>query len=799
MHRTDEPSAGARSDRRGDRDETAITGGGDMRRIALAVVVATLGWAVVAVRADVTVLAVSGDASPDGKGTFANFAVPDINQSGEVAFYATLTGNTSTKGLFRGTGNPADLRAIIRDGAPSPDINGNFADFALPLINDAGQLVFAARLTGTFGGSSDAYGIFRGDGTPGMLAPIVRSGQAAPGGGTFSSIPYMSNALYLSFNNTGEVAFGAGTTASLGYFRGSGGAIEPIVLNEDVLDGVGTLSFSPTFAPLKFNQAGQLALKASADNIPSILRVDASTTTLIAQVGSPAPDGNGALSSFGDFQLSNTGDVEFFALLSNTSGGAIDNQGIFRFTATDGLLRTIARRGDVSPDGNGRFLLGVQSLGISPVAINDEGQAAFTTDLTGTAGGNTDALGLYRSDGTTLTTLLRLGALTPDGAARVHTLSPPALTNAGQVVVAANLVDLNGVAAGAGVFLFDDERGWVPVLHLGDALLGSTISAYAFTFTNRFTDQGKGAFAFSLADGRIGIAVVDPFTTSAASTPTPSPTPTATSSPTKVSTAGPSPTPTGLAPFVAAGTCQVPGAAGLVPCAAGTTVTVYACGTDLTCNPDTLTLLGSTSVGDDGTFLFVLDTALVRHRRLVFVATFGGGKARAAGGAAQNANQLQVIGLGPAGAGEHRDDVVIDPSAAAAAQLMAETGLQNYSNDAIAEITSAVRTATAGLSYAGLTPSAALMLAVDTARQDPSVQQVIEQTRAECAGDCDGSGVLAIDELVTLVNLALGSGPLSSCLIGDANHDGQIAINELVLAVGAALNKCGFVAQTASG
>jgi hypothetical protein len=282
-------------------------------------------------------------------------------------------------------------------------------------------------------------------------------------------------------------------------------------------------------------------------------------------------------------------------------------------------------------------------------------------------------------------------------------------------------------------------------------------------------------------------------------------TPTASAAPSSTATAlsgTPTPVPSAtatatLAPLTVAGTCRAPGSAGLEPCAAATTITVYACSTDLTCNPDTLTMLDSTTVGDDGTFGFVLDTALVRHRRLVFVATFDGGAARRGRAAAQSTDQLLVYGLGPGGAGQH-DDVVIDPSAAAAAELMAENGLQNYSNDAIAEITQAVRDATANLSYAGLTPSAALMLAVDTARQDSAVQQAIEKgTGSECIGDCDGSGVLAIDDLVTLVNIALGSSPLSSCLIGDANHDGQISISDLVRAVGVALDKCG--SPTAAG
>ena len=59
-----------------------------------------------------------------------------------------------------------------------------------------------------------------------------------------------------------------------------------------------------------------------------------------------------------------------------------------------------------------------------------------------------------------------------------------------------------------------------------------------------------------------------------------------------------------------------------------------------------------------------------------------------------------------------------------------------------------------------------------------------------CPGDCDGSGEVTINELITLVNIALGSAPLSACAAGDLDHDGMIAINELITAVNSALNGC---------
>ncbi len=61
---------------------------------------------------------------------------------------------------------------------------------------------------------------------------------------------------------------------------------------------------------------------------------------------------------------------------------------------------------------------------------------------------------------------------------------------------------------------------------------------------------------------------------------------------------------------------------------------------------------------------------------------------------------------------------------------------------------------------------------------------------AGCPGDCDGSGSVDINELLTLVNIALGTRPVSACEAGDRNKDGQITIDEILAAVNAALNGC---------
>jgi hypothetical protein len=62
-----------------------------------------------------------------------------------------------------------------------------------------------------------------------------------------------------------------------------------------------------------------------------------------------------------------------------------------------------------------------------------------------------------------------------------------------------------------------------------------------------------------------------------------------------------------------------------------------------------------------------------------------------------------------------------------------------------------------------------------------------------CVGDCDSDGHVTVNELVTMVNVALGTASASACSAGDANDDGYVRIDELIAAVNNALNGCGPV------
>ncbi len=59
-----------------------------------------------------------------------------------------------------------------------------------------------------------------------------------------------------------------------------------------------------------------------------------------------------------------------------------------------------------------------------------------------------------------------------------------------------------------------------------------------------------------------------------------------------------------------------------------------------------------------------------------------------------------------------------------------------------------------------------------------------------CLGDCDGDGQVTVDEIVTLVNIALGSASIDACRNGDVDGGGEITVDEIVAALNFALDGC---------
>jgi hypothetical protein len=66
----------------------------------------------------------------------------------------------------------------------------------------------------------------------------------------------------------------------------------------------------------------------------------------------------------------------------------------------------------------------------------------------------------------------------------------------------------------------------------------------------------------------------------------------------------------------------------------------------------------------------------------------------------------------------------------------------------------------------------------------------VTPTVRACAGDCDGGGVVSIDELIRAVRIALGELPAAACGAVDTDASGSADISELIAAVARSLSGC---------
>ena len=111
-------------------------------------------------------------------------------------------------------------------------------------------------------------------------------------------------------------------------------------------------------------------------------------------------------------------------------------------SAAEPLILIVATNGTPSPDGIGRIVLPSAGAARGP-SLNDAGQVAFRATLTGTGVGPTNDSGIFRGSAGNLTLLVRAGQLAPDGTNRFGSLvtfaDVPALNNAGQVAFATTL------------------------------------------------------------------------------------------------------------------------------------------------------------------------------------------------------------------------------------------------------------------------------------------------------------------------------------------------------------------------
>jgi hypothetical protein len=385
-----------------------------------------------------------------------------LNRTGQAPLYISLAdpdGSVGDDGIYV-TDSIGGIVQIASEGQPPPDGNGVFTSFASDIdINDAGRVVFWNRLFRTANGIVDQEGIFYGDGIH-PLTQVVRTGTAAPDGNGYMS--YLSQSPYI--NNTGQVAY---------------------------------------HAKLKGTQ------QRGVDDTGLYISDGTGNTIEVARRGQAAPDGNGTIDGFTFMPeaFSDTGQVTYIVEFTGTTGGYRDNLGLF---LGDGLSAPvqIARLGQDAPDGNGVF------MEFSPPVLSNGGQVAFTGRLTDTQAGSDDDRGIYlHDDGTPLIQIVREGQAVPNGNGFFNSFSTPAINEMGQVAFVSGLTGTQGgINDSKGIFFYDPQLGMIQVARAGDVLLDSTVISVGFGFQAvdeeiSMNASGQIAFDFTLADGRGGVAL----------------------------------------------------------------------------------------------------------------------------------------------------------------------------------------------------------------------------------------------------------------------------------------------------
>jgi hypothetical protein len=387
------------------------------------------------------------------------------------------------------------------------------------------------------------------------LRPVARTGEAAPGGGSFDRFGQETLPIVAPVNARGEVAFFATLTrggADEGIFLRRGGRLVTVAREGDRVAGVGRLSGFGKQPTPALNDAGTVAFAAAVTGgraVEGIFAWSGGRVRAVATTGGAAPDmPSGVLASVDAPAINARGDVVFLAAVRR---GRESVEAIV--TSAGGALRKVVARGDPAPAG-GTF------AAFGPPAINARGAVAFAAVVEGKAvpggifiasggriqmvvgaGEETPIGGIFAkfseriglNDGGVIVfhgmlkfapveaaifavadgrprAVARLGEGAPGGGTISHFGLWPAVSAGGAVVFAASL---DGAPTSMAI-LVADGRGLTRVVAVGDSLPGSDRIA-SLTLFPVVSVGARGHVTFAVAptttgEGPEGLFVAEP-------------------------------------------------------------------------------------------------------------------------------------------------------------------------------------------------------------------------------------------------------------------------------------------------
>jgi hypothetical protein len=304
-------------------------------------------------------------------------------------------------------------------GQPAPG-GGNFTnDFEPSALNDRGDAAFTADLT------TGGEGVFLS--SKGGLTPVVRAGDAAPGGGTFAEFELGR----LGLNNSDNVAvpFTLDPLASpaglnSGLFRLVDGTLTAAARPGDPAPGGGT--FGGVFFHTSLNDDGNTVftgIVSGADINPAsppgdfgmgagLYAADAlGTLTSVVRPGDAAP-GGGVFDAATNGSINNGSDIAFGAHVAgeecvDIGSPFVCGESLYLRNASSGATVSIAHQGNPAP-GGGNFRLAFGGV------VNARRDVAFIGDLT-PAPNVFALLGVFLYSKGTTTAVARPGDALPGG------------------------------------------------------------------------------------------------------------------------------------------------------------------------------------------------------------------------------------------------------------------------------------------------------------------------------------------------------------------------------------------------
>ena len=234
-------------------------------------------------------LVVTGDLAPGTNGdTFGFLGLPVLNNVGDFAFEASLTGGGS--GIWRWSNGALESIAISGQnilGLGNTSFNNSPARLS---IDDLGQVGFSASFTSydALGGNT---GLFLA--TPTSTQVIALEGGAVPGADgdvRFGDFGVLSSNTAFSHARNGQVAFdssltGSGTTNdnNVGFFSGTAGNISLVAREGDVAPNGELFALSSTASRVEsINTNGQIVFTAELGGDTAVLTNSSSGLSIVA-------------------------------------------------------------------------------------------------------------------------------------------------------------------------------------------------------------------------------------------------------------------------------------------------------------------------------------------------------------------------------------------------------------------------------------------------------------------------------------------------------------------------------------